>query len=203
MRGWLAVAIAGLDVTEVLIPLAGGTTDAIRQASPSGLVPYLEHDGARVWESTAIIEYCAEFHPALWPEERPARAMARSVAAEMHASYRALRQAMPMNLGRDDYGGLGQTAEALADVGRIESLWASVRAEFGSGGPYLFGANFTGADIMFAPIVARFLTYEPVIGDASADYCAAIRSHPLVDAWYRAAAEEPAAWLLPKYESLG
>jgi glutathione S-transferase len=202
MRGWLAVASAGLDVTEVLIPLEGGNTPAVKQASPSGLVPYLEHDGARIWETIAIIEYCAEFQPSLWPEDRRARAMARSVAAEMHASYRDLRQAMPMNLGRKDYGGLGQTAGALADVGRIESLWASVRAEFGDSGPYLFGAPFTGADIMFAPVVARFLTYEPVIGDASADYCAAVRAHPLVEAWYRAAAEEPEAWHLPKYEGL-
>ena len=202
MRGWLPVALAGLDVTEVVIPISGGATAAVKAQTPSGLVPYLEHNGARIWESLAIIEYCAEFDQTLWPKKRRARAMARAGAAEMHAGFRDLRQAMPMNLGREDYAGLGQTPGVLADIARIEAIWAEARAEFAEDGPYLFGERFTGADIMFAPVVARFLTYAPPLSTASLDYCHAVRAHPQVEAWYRAAAEEPEAWRLEKYESL-
>jgi glutathione S-transferase len=202
MRGWLPVALAGLDVTEVVIPLAGGSTSAVKGQTPSGLVPYLEHNGARIWESLAIIEYCAEFDQTLWPKKRRARAMARAVAAEMHAGFRDLRQAMPMNLGREDYAGLGQTSGVLADIARIEAIWAEARAEFAEDGPYLFGERFTGADIMFAPVVARFLTYAPPLNEASLGYCHAVRAHAQVEAWYAAAAAEPEAWRLEKYESL-
>jgi glutathione S-transferase len=202
LRGWLPVQMAGLDVETVVIPLAGGMTDAIKGATPSNLVPYLEHDGARIWESLAICEYCAEIAPSLWPADRVARAEARSVAAEMHAGFRGLRMAMPMNLGRDDYAGLGQTAECLADIARIEQIFADTRGRFGAGGPYLFGADFTAADVMFAPVVARFLTYRPALSGSTLAYCGAVRAHPLVDAWYLAALAEPADWLLPKYENL-
>jgi glutathione S-transferase len=202
MRGWLPVQLAGLDVETVVIPMAAGATPAIQQATPAGLVPYLEHDGARIWESLAICDYCAEFAPALWPAERIARAQARSIAAEMHAGFRALRQAMPMNLGRTDYAGLGQTPECLADIARIEAIWAETRGRFGASGPYLFGADFTVPDIMFAPVVARFLTYAPPLSETARAYCHAVRQHPLVAAWYEAAAAEPDAWMLAKYETL-
>ena len=122
MRGWLAVQRAGLAVETIVLPMEAGTTPAIREATPAGLVPYLEHDGVRVWESLAICEYCAEAAPALWPKDRVARAVARSIAAEMHAGFRGLRTAMPMNLGRQDYAGLGRTAESLADIARIETI---------------------------------------------------------------------------------
>lgn len=102
LRGWLAVRLAKLDVAEVLIPFARpGPTPAIAALSPNGLVPYLEHKGAKVWESMSICDYCAEIEPSLWPEDRIARAHARSIAAEMHAGFRDLRMAMWMNLGRD------------------------------------------------------------------------------------------------------
>jgi glutathione S-transferase len=200
LRGWLAVRLAGLEVEERVIPLAGGATAAVKATTPAGAVPYLEHDGARIWESLAICEYCAEVAPGLWPAERVARAEARSVAAEMHAGFRALRMAMPMNLGRE-FAGAGRNAESLADVARIEALWAAARGRFGAGGPYLFGEVFGAADAMFAPVVARFLTYRPELSAGSVAYCAAVRAHPLVVEWYELAAAEPEAWLLPKYES--
>ena len=201
MRGWLAIRLAGLDVDEVVIPLAGGDTPAIREISPNGRVPYLQHGGAAIWDSLAIVEYCAELAPALWPAERPARAHARAIAAEMHAGFQALRQAMPMNLGRT-LPGLGQTPESLRDLARIEALWSAARAAHGAGGPFLFGASFNAADAMYAPVAARLLTYAPPLQAASWDYCLAVRSHPLVNAWYEQAAAEPAAWLLDKYESV-
>jgi glutathione S-transferase len=201
LRGWLMVRLAGLAAEEIFVPLEGGHSKAVKAVSPSGLVPYLEHDGARIWESLAIAEYCAEMAPALWPAERIARAHARAIAAEMHAGFRALRIAMPMNLGRD-YAGLGQTPESLADIARIEALWAETRQKFGAGGPYLFGAAFNAADAMYAPVVARLLTYRPPLGAAAEAYCAAVRRHPLVNEWYEAAAGEPKEWLLEKYETL-
>ncbi len=202
MRGWLAVQLAGLDVETVVIPMRGGATPAIREATPAGLVPYLEHDGARVWESLAICEYCAELAPKLWPSDRIARAQARSAASEMHAGFRALGRAMPMNLGRDDLAGVGHTPAALAEAARVDALWTQTRQAFGGGGPYLFGAAFNAADAMFAPVAARFLTYRPPLSEQARAYCAAVRAHPLVGAWYDDAAREPRAWLLDRYESL-
>ena len=201
LRGWLAVRLAGLDVEDVVIPLDGsGRTPAVARVSPAGLVPYLEHRGNRVWETLAICEYCAEIAPALWPAEAAARAHARSVAAEMHAGFRELRQAMPMNLGRD-FAGLGRAPGALSDIARIEALWGAARERFGGGGPFLFGAAFTAADAMYAPVVTRFLTWRPDLSPATHAYCAAVRAHPLVAAWYAAAAAEPAAWRIAKYET--
>ena len=199
LRGWLAVRLAGLDVTEVVIPLADGRTPEIAAASPNGLVPYLEHKGARVWESLAIAEYCAEVAPALWPADRTMRAHARSIASEMHAGFRNLRIAMPMNLGRT-FPGLGRTPEALADIARIEALWAECLAAHG--GPFLFGREFGLADAMYAPIVTRFLTWQPEIGATSRAYGDAVRAHPLVARWYADAEAEPASWRLAKYEDI-
>ena len=199
MRGWLAVHLAGLDVEEVVVPLAGGGgTQAIKAISPNGMVPYLEHRGARMWESLAIAEYCAEYAPALWPADRATRAHARAIASEMHAGFRNLRIAMPMNLGRT-FPGLGRTPDCLADIARVEAIWAEALAAHG--GPFLFGRDFGLADVMYAPVVARFLTWQPELSATSRAYGDAVRAHPLVARWYTEAAAEPAAWLLDKYEN--
>jgi glutathione S-transferase len=199
LRGWLAVHLAGLDVEEVLIPLTGGgNTKAIKAATPAGLVPYLEHQGARVWESLAICEYCAEFEPSLWPQDRVLRALLRSAASEMHAGFRGLRQAMPMNLGRD-FSSLGGTSDALADIARIETVWAQCLDA--SGGPFLHGAAMGVADIMYAPVVTRLITYGPALSARGKAYVEVVRAHPLVARWYDEAAQEPKEWLLPHYEA--
>ncbi len=195
------VKLAGLQVEEVVIPIAGGATAAVKAVSPNGLVPYLEHQGAKIWESLGIAEYCAEFEPALWPADKIARAHARSIAAEMHAGFRSLRQAMPMVLGRD-YKGLGQNAESLADIARIDEIFTRTKAIFGSDGPYLFGTCFNAADAMFAPVVARFIAYQPPLSATAQSYVQAVRAHPFVDMWYRLAMDEPLSWRLDKYESL-
>jgi glutathione S-transferase len=200
MRGWLAVRLAGLDVDEVMINFTRpGPTEAIVGLSPNRLVPYLEHRSVRVWESLAVCEYCAEVAPSLWPTDPVARAHARAISAEIHAGFLGLRQSMWMNLGRD-FAGLGRTPEALADIARIEVMWADARNRFGAGGPYLFGAAFTVADAMYAPVVTRFMTWRPEIDTRTRAYCDAVRAHPLVNAWYEGAAAEPAEWLLPDYE---
>jgi len=199
LRGWLAVRLAGLDVLDEVVPLAGGVTPALARLTPAGQVPYLEHKGAHVWDSLAIVEYCAELAPGLWPADRVARAQARAMSAEMHSGFRGLRMAMPMNLGRS-YPGLGRTEEALADIARIQWVWTEALAAHG--GPFLFGPSFGAVDAMFAPVVARFLTYGPEISAQSAAYCAAVRAHPLVNQWYELAAQEPTEWLIAKYETL-
>jgi glutathione S-transferase len=202
MRGWLAVKLAGLDVDVRVIRFERpGPTKAIAAVSPNGLVPFLDHNGARVWESLAICDYCAEVQPALWPADRVARAHARSMAAEMHAGFQDLRMAMWMNLGRD-FSGLGRTEGALRDIARIEALWAETHTRFGGGGPFLFGTAFGAADAMFAPVVARFLGWKPEISAATAAYCSAVRSHPLVAAWYEGAASEGDDWLVEAYETV-
>jgi glutathione S-transferase len=200
LRGWLAVRLAGLDVDEFVIPLAGGSTPAVKAASPSGMVPFLEHRGNRVWETLAICEYCAEFAPGLWPDSLAGRTHARAISAEMHGGFRELRMAMPMSLFREAKGA-GRTEGALADISRIEAIWRETRAAFGADGPFLFGARMTNADAMYAPIVARFLTYAPELSAQSRAYCDAVRGHPLVSAWYDAAAEEPEGWFIPRYEA--
>jgi glutathione S-transferase len=200
LRGWLAVKLAGLDVDEQVMRVDGsGATPAIKRASPSGLVPYLVHRGHHVWDSLAIIEYCAEIFPPLWPADFGARTHARVISAEMHGGFRALRQAMPMNLLADKPG-FGRTEGALADIARIDTIWQTTRERFGGGGPFLMGESFSGADAMYAPVVARFLSYRPALSDVSAVYCAAVREHGLVAEWYSGAAAEPAEWAVPSYE---
>jgi len=201
LRGWLAVRLAGLEVEETVIPLTGGgATPAVKAATPSGTVPYLEHDGARVWESLAICEYCAGRAPGLWPADRAARAHARSLASEMHAGFRGLRSAMFFNAGRE-FAGAGRTPEALADIARIEQAWAE--ALDAHGGPFLFGGAFGLADAMFAPVVGRFITWRPELTARSHAYVEAVRAHPLVDRWYADALAEPDAWRIPAYEPPG
>ena len=201
LRGWLPVRLAGLAVEEVTIPLAGGVTAAIRAATKGGTVPYLRHQGAEMGESLAIAEYCAEFLPALWPADRVARAHARAIAGEMHAGYRELRMAMPMSLFRPGAAGTCATEGALGDIARIDAIWQDTRARFGAGGPYLFGAAFNNADVMFAPVVCRLLTYQPKLSPVAAEYCAAVRAHPLMVEWYDGAAAEPRDWYLATMET--
>ncbi|GBQ67875.1 glutathione S-transferase [Ameyamaea chiangmaiensis NBRC 103196] len=204
MRGWLCVHLARLDVEEILIPLAGGGgTAAIHALSPNGKVPYLEHQGAVLWESLAIGEYCAESDASLWPDGRIARAHARSIASEMHAGFRALRIAMPMILGRlDRPRATPLDADVLADIARIDALWSDTHARFGANGPFLFGATFGIADAMYAPVVSRFLSFGVRLSPAAHAYAQAVRRHPLMERWYAEAAAEPQAWHLPHYENV-
>lgn len=207
LRGWLAVHLAGLDVEEVRIPLAGaeaGGTPEVRSSTPAGLVPYLEHDGARVWESLAILEYCAEAAPpgTFWPEDRVARAALRSAATEMHGGFGALRRAFPMVLGgraSEAARDARLTAEARADLARVCALWGEALAT--AGGPYLGGAAFGGADVMFAPVCTRVATWGLDVPGHARAYRDAVHAHPLVARWHAEAEAEPAAWRLERYEA--
>lgn len=191
LRGWLPLKHLGVPFEEVMIPLyVDGSKDTILRQSPSGKVPALHHQGRTIWESLAIGEYLAEQFPAakLWPEDPGARAFARSVSNEMHAGFGALRLELSMNLRRI-IPGRRFSADALTQVDRVEEIWRDCRARYGNGGPLLFG-HFTIADAMYAPVVARFRTYEISLDPVCAAYADAVWKLPAMQAWCDAAAKE-------------
>jgi len=191
MRPWVLMRELGIPFEEVKLRFHSGEWDAqIERWSPSRLVPVLWRGTQPVWDTLAIVETLAEWHPAagVWPADPVARALARSVCAEMHAGFRELRSSMPMNI-RASHPGKGMTEGARGDIARIEVLWAEARRRFGAGGPYLFGA-FCAADAMYAPVAMRFATYAPPLSPASERYCEAVRAAPGVQAWVSGALEE-------------
>lgn len=199
MRPWLVLKHFQIPFEEVVVPLKQEDSKArIAPFSPTGLVPAYVHGNLRAWDSLAIIEAVADTHPALgiWPKDRFARAVARSVAAEMHSGFSALRSACPMNLGKK-FAPKDRGEAVDADVQRIQRLWADCRSEFGRGGPFLFGA-FTAADAMFAPVVSRFETYSVKVTPDSLAYMDAVQALPAYKAWVDAALDEP--WTLPNAE---
>jgi glutathione S-transferase len=192
LRPWLAMKRTGAAFDEVLVPLDQPTTRAtILKVSPSGRVPVLLHGDFAVWDSLAICEYLAEQFPeaGLWPEDRAARAVARSASAEMHSGFAALRGHLPMNI-RSSFPGRGVTPEVQADINRIVALWRDCRRRFGAGGPFLFG-EFTIADAMFAPVVTRFRTYRVALDDEAQAYSDAVWTMPAMQEWAQAASNEP------------
>jgi glutathione S-transferase len=184
LRPWLLLRQAGIPFDEVYIPLyRPDSAAALAQWSPSGKVPALHDGDVRVWDSLAICEYLAERFPdrQLWPADATARAVARSVSAEMHSGFAALREHMSMNI-RARRPGRGRTPESLADVERIQAIWTDCRARFGQGGDFLFG-RFCIADAMYAPVVLRFQTYGVALKGAAKDYADAMLALPALKAW--------------------
>ena len=190
MRPWVLLKHFGIPFDETLIRLGRPDTKAkILEVSPSGKVPCLVTDaGDPVWESLAIVETIAEMHPehAMWPRDAAARARARSISAEMHAGFADLRQNMPMEI-TTRAPGTGATPGALANIARIEAIWAECLAR--SSRPFLFD-EFGIADAMFAPVVMRFNTYAPELNATSLDYAKRITALPAVAAWIEGAREE-------------
>jgi glutathione S-transferase len=198
-RPWIAMKAAGIAFEEVVISLEAQDFKArVSKISGTGKVPVLVDGDTHVWESLAILEYLAEkFPPAkLWPENTAARAHARAVASEMHAGFQPLRKACPMNMWRP-VKKLPLDADVTANVKRIDALWADCRTRFGAGGPFVFG-GFGAADAMYAPVVARFHTYDVEVSDTSRAYMAAVMALPAWAEWTRAALKEP--WVLPHDE---
>jgi glutathione S-transferase len=198
-RGWLALKLTGADFDEEVIPLdQPGTGEEIRRHSPSGRVPMLHHGEVGVWESLAIAEYLAETFPdaGLWPAGTGARAEARSISAEMHAGFPALRQGMPMNM-RASLPGKGMAEGVQADINRITAIWRGCRERHGGEGDFLFGA-FCIADAMYAPVASRFTTYGVELDETSDAYRQAVISHPAYVEWLDAARNEP--WIIPREE---
>jgi glutathione S-transferase len=195
LRPWLVMKHLEIEFNEIVIPLYRPESKSeIHKHSPSGKVPLLIHGDRRVWESLAICDYLAEIFPdrTLWPVEPEARALARSVSAEMHAGFPHLRQTLPMDVrGSNLTRAVGD--EVQRDIDRITEIWSECRTKFWRGGPFLFG-KFSIADAMYAPVVSRFTTYTVKIDQASQNYCHTIRNLPAMREWEEAAQKEP--WTL-------
>ncbi|MBK8019691.1 MAG: glutathione S-transferase family protein [Betaproteobacteria bacterium] len=189
LRGWLLVRFSGLDFAERIVP--PDDADARKELlllSPSILVPRLDQDGVRVWDTLAIGEYLNEVRPkaGLLPADRGARAHCRAVCGEMHSGFSALRSALPMNLKRT-FPGHKVWARAEADIERITAIWQECQATYG--GPFLFGKR-SMADAMYAPVATRFVTYDVKLDPVSARYRDTVMAMPEMVEWIGDARQE-------------
>lgn len=191
LRPWLALSHIGVPFEEVLVPLyEPGSKEKILRYSPSGRVPALVVGDLVIWDSLAICEWLAESFPdaKLWPADARARAVARSVSAEMHAGFAALRRELSMDLRARIEKTWSNEAEA--DIRRIERIWENCRASYGASGPFLFG-EFSIADCMYAPVVGRFFTYGVSLSPTAKAYMDTVWALAPMQAWLEAAKIEP------------
>ena len=207
MRPWLALRANDIPFEEVLVPLYTDNPadkQRILSFSHAGKVPALVDGDVTVWDSLAIIEYLAEKFPQtkLWPKDRAARAHARSISAEMHSGFMALRNECGMNLHRP-IRAVELSDDARANVARIQAIWADCHRRYGKDGPkdgpFLFGA-FSGADAMFAPVVHRFRTYAIPVADEARHYVDAMNALPAFGEWTRGGIAE--TLLIDRFETI-
>lgn len=202
LRPWLAMRQAGIDFEEEVVRLnfdGDGPSNAhLKDYSPAGRVPVLFHGETVIWESLAILEYVAELFPdkALWPQDREARARARTAANEMHASFGALRSELPMNIRRTP-SSVDYSQAAQSDIDRIQEIWADCRSAYEGEGPFLFGA-FSIADAMYAPVVNRLTVYDVPLSSTAKDYAETILNLPAYLEWKADAVAEP--WVIEAEE---
>jgi glutathione S-transferase len=203
MRGWLACKQSGEDFEELVVPMFDREWEQRREGdefAPSlGKVPILWDGEIVVWDSMAIIEFLADrVGPALyWPEDEAARAVARSMAAEMHSGFSNLRRDLPMNVRRT-YSPKQLSEPVKEEIDRVLQLWAQARARFGGTGDYLF-CDWCAADMMYAPVVTRFITHGVKVPNFAGVYMKAVLSHPDVAEWIDKAQDEP--WVIEQYEA--
>jgi glutathione S-transferase len=199
MRPWLALRASNIPFEEILISLYSGEADKQRilDHSRSGKVPILIDGDVTVWDSLAIIEYVAERFPEkrLWPEQAAKRAHARSVSAEMHSGFAALRNECGMNLHRP-VRSIELSAEASANIVRVEEIWSECRDRYG--GPFLFGTAFGAADAMFAPVVHRFRNYAVEVKPQTQAYMDTMMVQPAFAEWTKAGLAETT--IIEKFE---
>jgi glutathione S-transferase len=192
MRPWLALRANDIAFEEIFIPLYTGDAgkQRILNFTRSGKVPALIDGDVTVWDSLAIIEYVAERFPEvrLWPEDKAARAHARSISAEMHSGFLPLRNECGMNLHRAA-GAIALSADARANIARVQQIWIECRERYGRLGPFLFG-SFSGADAMYAPVVHRFVTYAIEVAPEARHFMDAMMSLPAFQEWTRAGLAE-------------
>lgn len=202
LRGWLAVRQSGLPFEEVVVPLYNGDWDKTREgdeyAPSGGKVPILWDGDIVVWDSLAIVEHLNDKtgNTRFWPADEAARAMARSMAAEMHSGFAALRREHSMNIRRI-FPPQTPSEAVQADIARLMEIWAQARARFGGGGDFLFG-EWSAADIMFAPVVTRLVTYSLPAARFAHAYVQAVIAHPFMQDWIAGAQEED--WVIEKFE---
>ncbi|MBO9622387.1 MAG: glutathione S-transferase family protein [Sphingomonas sp.] len=203
LRGWLACKLSGLPFEEVVVPLYDQDWEKRREgdefAPSSGKVPILWDGDVVVWDSLAIVEYLNDKTGGthFWPKDMAARAMARSMAAEMHSSFSALRRKHSMNV-RQIYAPKAPDADVAQDLARLVELWAEARSRYGSGGDFLFG-EFGAADIMFAPVATRIVTYSLPVPRFAQAYVMALIAHPFMQDWIASAQEED--WVIEQFET--
>ena len=200
LRPWLFLRKVGFEFRERVIPFHAADYRAqIAAYSPSARVPLLIDGELKVWDSLAICEYAAESTQRGLPKDPAPRAIARSVAAEMHSGFQALRNEWPMNVRARDRR-VPPTAEAHSDIARIDALWSDCRKRFGKGGGWLLG-EFSLADAMFAPVLFRFQTYGATLSPAAAQYLQHGLADPVVRQWQDDSARE--AHPLPTVDAIG
>jgi len=190
LRPWVLMKHLGLPFEERVLQLdTPQFAQEIAPLSPTRRVPILQHGALLVWDSLAICEYACELAGGGWPEDREARAVARSACAEMHSGFGALRSQWPMN-ARANGRRTPPDAARAADIARIEQLWTECRARFGARGPWLFG-DYSVADAMYAPVVLRFRSYGAQLGETAAAYVSTALADTHLQSWIAAAVAEP------------
>ncbi len=202
LRGWLLLKKLNYEFEEIVVPLyQGNFHQQLRQYSERAQVPVLIDNGVTVWDSMAIAEYLAENNPTLWPQDRSLRAQARSICAEMHSGFEALRGALPMNC-RAQHRKAERSEALTTEIARIDSIWSQCRTQVAAShcdsGPWLYG-SFTIADAMFAPVASRFRTYDiDDISPLSQAWVDTVLNDLHLREWYDAAARE--SWTIDASE---
>jgi glutathione S-transferase len=195
LRAWLYLRQSHISFAEQRLALFSETwPESIQRFQAAGKVPILIDGSVTVWDSLAIIEYVHEHWPeaARWPQGRAARALARSMVAEMHSGFAAIRSELPQNLRRTPFARALSLGCAL-EVKRVDALWRECRLANRDDGPFLFGA-FSPVDAVFAPVALRFDTYQVHVSDESRSYVETIRSLPAVQEFRADAARE--TWVI-------
>ncbi len=192
LRPWALMTELGIPFSERMLKFDSEDWEAnIDALSPARLVPVLWEgepaEGFATFDTVAIVERLNDLHPdrGVWPADDRARARARSLVANFHSGYAALRSAMPMNI-RSHHPGKGHEPDVLADIERLAALWRDTRGEFGTWSPYLFG-SFSAADAYFLPVASRFATYDPPLDSETEEYCRALLDTKAMREWSRAA----------------
>ncbi len=192
LRPWALMTELGIPFAERMLKFDSEDWEAnIDALSPARLVPVLwegePREGFATFDTVAIVERLNDLYPdrGIWPANDRARARARSLVANFHSGYAALRSAMPMNI-RSHHPGKGHEPDVMVDIERLTAFWRDTRAEFGTRSPYLFG-NFSAADAYFLPVASRFATYDPPLDSETEEYCRALLDTMAMREWGRAA----------------
>lgn len=191
LRPWLLLKHHQIAFNEVRIPLyMADSAESLKKLSPSGKVPVLIDGDLIIWDSLAICEYIADLYPQYecWPIDLRLRATARSMCAEMHSGFQDLRNHFPMNI-RKRLAWNSAPSTVLQDIERITSLWTCCLERYRNDGPWLFG-KFSIADVMYAPVAWRFITYSVPVNDICKEYIGSLLTLPEMQEWVEEASAE-------------